>query len=850
MNIDIAVRAFLRIAAIAILTLMLSALSTLAQEPGGTHFVVSFPDTTTNKLDVRYPNTRVAPEASLWIYSAVKNKVVISNNGGARTVLNLDAGKITIYKVPSTAQVLVDVSGTPVAKSLDVEADYPVILYCYLATIQGGEAWRPISVDQWGTTYTVAAAPGEVVQDIGTATSTDVPHTPKAAPSEILVIAAHDNTNVTLTPQPGTNFDGGAPHTITLNEGEVYQVQSRVNISPDAEEQEDLGSTFIIADKPIGVISGNTRAMIDTSHHGIVDNAFKNTMLEWLSPLEELGTEFVYMPTVDDHRAGSRAPRVFETIRLYSSVNKTTTGSFTIRDSLTQVVTTGTFSIKRDSLVQIRVPPNDAVHITTSYPVQAMISSSAAVQAEIGDCPHGTHCVGYMGTAPYMVTMVPRERWSSFAPFYTPGNPGGMKHYIDVVTDSSSMGKIMLDGTTPFSFTKPVPGTDLVWGTMALTAGAGHTLSGTNGARFSGYVYGLFNGAEEMRTMMTRKRDGGASPQSGPVSSLVPAEYEEYNAISYGYPLASSDAVIAPSDTLRIDSSTNCSTLTLDIRALNANPVGLRSVALDPASVVNAKIVAVNPPNLGDIVGQTQVTLKVMPIDPLKKASGTVLITDRTGKVWYVYFNADPDVVTFTPSDRLDYGTVALNSTTSKSVTITNPLARPVVVNEIRIVPPGEGFTITGTNPDGPAHSSPVAVNVPPGGTITVDVGLAAAQPNHVYSASLQAILACDTLGLQLAAIVSGPASADDAWKAGGYWVSAAMSGSAATMRYHLAMPGNVRIAIYNASGSVVATLPDRIEEAGEHAATWDASEHAAGIYFCVIESGAWRRAVPFIVVR
>jgi len=438
---------------------------TLDENASGTFYMVAFPDTTSNALDSRYPNTRVRSEASLWIFSAVKNKVKITSNGGASTTLTLDAGKFKIYQIPGS--IVVDVSGSPVAKTLKIEADFPIVLYCYFANIQAVEAWTPIPVELWGTQYYAAAVPGEVVKEIGVAGETEVPETPKPGNAEIMVIAAYDNTTVTLTPPPGSNFDGGAPHTVTLNEGQVYQVQSRVDPSPDAENQEDLGGTIIISDKPIGALSGNTRVQIVTDEVGLKNNAYKNMLMEWLPPTEQHGKEFVYMGTWDAHRPGigAAAERKREFVRIYNTLGKPTGGYYLQPGGVTQVP----FKIKRDTLREEALGAPTGTWFHTDDPVQVMMHSSAIVQFNGSTpCFRGIPCLSYSAWAPYMVELVPREQWPTFAPYYAPPNPGGMQHYINVVTDTNSVLKIIRENGSTFLFNRKIPGTDLIWGSMSV----------------------------------------------------------------------------------------------------------------------------------------------------------------------------------------------------------------------------------------------------------------------------------------------------------------------------------------------------------------------------------------------
>jgi PKD repeat protein len=58
----------------------------------------------------------------------------------------------------------------------------------------------------------------------------------------------------------------------------------------------------------------------------------------------------------------------------------------------------------------------------------------------------------------------------------------------------------------------------------------------------------------------------------------------------------------------------------------------------------------------------------------------------------------------------------------------------------------------------------------------------------------------------------------------------------ATQIKFNLRSEGAVKLTIYNLRGQMVATLADGTLAAGEHVVTWDASEHASGVYFYRLE--------------
>lgn len=702
----------------------------LDEASAGTSYIIAFPDTTTNAIDPRYPNTRIRPEFSLWLYSSVANKVGITRGAGATTSLNLDAGKFKVHNLPGDLSVTsINVKS---GNTVKVESEHPIILYCAMVTTQGMEAWTPIPVDRWGMEYHTASVPHEIVRDFVEATDTQVTGNPKGAPAEILVIAAHDNTLVTFTPPPLVMFRENPSRTITLNAGEAFQVQSLAQVDELGGAESDIAGTMITSDKPIGVLSGNTRAGIDRELPGVLRNAHRNLLIEWLAPSEQHGTEFVFMPTWDARRPSTGAPseRKREYVRLYSTQNEVTTGHQFQPGGDVQIP----FTIRRDTLAEFAFGAPQAVFFRTAIPAQAFMHSSATLQKVGGSC-FPDSCATYEMSAPYMVEMVPREQWTTFAPYYAPMNPNTMNHYVNVVTDTISARNIYRGNGTPFLFNRKIPGTDLIWGSMAVVPGESNYLVGKNGAKFYAFAYGGMKGSEDFR----------------------PSEYEEASALAYGYPLAPARNVLRSADSITIDTTMGCAKLTIKAEAVNQNPSGFRSVTLETESAFNARLILVDPVDPADIVGRSRIEAMVVPVNPLQSAGAVVILRDRTGKTWRVYYSYEPEFVMTDPSGKLDFGTVERGVPVEKVITITNPLPKNISVKEIRLALGDQGYTITGTIPEGPAKVPAVPVELAPGENIKVTIGLTAAGSGARFVDTLKTILECSIVTVTLDGSVAMP---------------------------------------------------------------------------------------------
>jgi hypothetical protein len=728
-----------------------------AQQPDphttGATYVLAFPDTVTNTFDARYPN-QMEDKLYIYMYSSVNNnKITVTGNGYSR-VLTGQAGKFTILELTdptfrAPGPIVTEIN-KPSKNTFRVVAQQPIVVYCYMVTKFGCEAWTPVAVEFWGKDYYAHALPGEKVNDISPQ-NPNYQAKPKMAPGEILVIAAEDNTIVTITStatlRTASGADTLANATVRLNRDEAYLVQSYVDttrIDDRGDQLSDLGGTHITATKPIGVLSGNTRAMVLDNVSGLGENSFRNMMMEWMAPVEQHGREFVYMPTMDARRPKGlpgedlSEKRSGEIIRIYNTSAKRTTGYQT--DPMTGALTS--FAI--DSLQPFReilagVP--EAMYIRTEQPAQAFMNTTAVTKF-IGNIYTGIY--KYDSWSTYAVQMVPREQWITSAPYFAPIHPANMEHFINVVTDSASAKKLYWGNagsppTNPVLLNKPIKGTELVWGYITVNTGLDLYITGWDvkagrpdtSVKFYGFVYGLYKGREEWR------------PNSG-------GEYEEYQAVAYGYPLAPSRILLRASDSLRIDTTMDCFKLTVNATVVNQNPVGFRSIGLD--SVNNAKINYVDP-SPSEIIGKTKATFEVVPINPLRNASAVVVLSDRTNKTWRIRYNYEAEYVNVIPDNPsvLDFGEVTLNNPVKKKITLTNPLQKDIPVKALRFVLGNQQFRVV----------KPTAAELPitlkPNESMEIEIEITSTIMNKLYEDTLKITLPCGDLAVKVQAETVSP---------------------------------------------------------------------------------------------
>jgi hypothetical protein len=786
--------------------------SEAVEKAGGTTYVVAFPDTTKNTFDARFPNTRYEDKCFFFIYSAVDNKISIRGNSYQRLGIPVVGGGFTVVDLMSADQKAPAPIATETCKPtragvFRIESESPIIVYQYMVTKFGTEAWTAIPVEAWGMEYYAAAIPGEVGVDISPGGSDTYNRKNKMFHAVISVVAAYDDTHITIIPNGIIWTKGCQLNDIVLQKDEVYQILSLVDTLTENEgtPQPDFGGSRILSTKPVGVISGNTRAQVIDEGLGLGKNSFKNMLIEWVAPVELHGTEFVSLPTWDA-RTPTGLPgedltgkRKSELVRVYGTHTGQTTGSVTEAG----ITTSFAAPIQQGEFLQTSHSPREPRVFRTDRPAQAFMHVPAVVKLG-GLLQNGGSA--YDGWGGYMVELIPREQWVDFAPFIALYHPAGIEHHINVVTDSSHRYDVYVNGDSLFPFNREViPGTDLVWGSMTVRSGVSQFLEGRNGAKFHGFVYGGLTkgGHEEWRPFRAKGQDGDPpsfANAGGDGGILYPGEYEEYLAIAYGYPLAPSRLVVAAGDSLEIRTNQLCQTLMIDITSLNADPVGLRSVRL--ANAVNARIFSMDP---FPIIGATSARVVITPINPNRDASATVLIKDQSGKIDSIQYRWYAERVELDPSGRLDFGTVTTGLPQTKTVTVTNPLEKDLEVR-MYLVRGDQSFRIL-------SPTTFPAVIQKDSGTIQVNIESNPPTPRLLYVDTLIIATECDSFRLPIIAEAAEPCVSVNHLSFGTLTV-----GESKTLSLNICNDGGGEVRFNNPAGdSVVTWLVRNFSVSPEH---------------------------------
>ncbi len=279
--------------------------------------------------------------------------------------------------------------------------------------------------------------------------------------SEFLIVATEDNTKVTITPTKNTDKGNLAniAFTVSLNKGELYQVQSlnHANLAG----QGDLTGSYITSDRPVAVYSGSLATTVPV---GANIDAWDH-LYEQMPPLGNWGRRFVTVPLK------GRSKDVF---RILASRDNT---HIKIGDKKTVELNKGAFS-------DFELSASEPTLIDSDQPVllaQYMISNSI-------DRPPGFTQYNWDGD-PFMVLVSPVDQTIESVTFvaYDSQNISN-KYYVNVVTRDDYVNNIMLDnGSIPF---KPLPNSGYSFAQINIQKGPHNLTSTAAGQGFIAYTYG------------------------------------------------------------------------------------------------------------------------------------------------------------------------------------------------------------------------------------------------------------------------------------------------------------------------------------------------------------------------
>ncbi|MBL8011760.1 MAG: gliding motility-associated C-terminal domain-containing protein [Flavobacteriales bacterium] len=339
-------------------------------------------------------NAYGAQETRLYISApaATSGTVSIPQTGWSQA-FSVPANGVVLVNVPTTAEHVGSESVTGKGVRIIAAAPVAVTAVSYQSYTHDGAQVLP--VEALGTDYFVEAYRG-------------LPGFNEFYKSELLIVATTDDTEVEITPSVNTagGRPAGVPFTVTLDQGQTYQVQSALSSL-------DLTGTRVRATaasgpcRPFAVLSGSMCANVPVGCPAC------DHLVEQMIPLERWGTEFhTFLPTGIANA----------TVRVLAGQNGT----------IVTVNGGAPIALNAGQSHQVNGLAGTAC-INATAPVSVVVIYEGYNCANAGD--------------PSMVVIEPDDRTTQSTTFSTVSSPQITGHRVELVVPTAVVGQVTVDGT-------------------------------------------------------------------------------------------------------------------------------------------------------------------------------------------------------------------------------------------------------------------------------------------------------------------------------------------------------------------------------------------------------------------
>jgi hypothetical protein len=283
-------------------------------------------------------------------------------------------------------------------------------------------------------------------------------------PSQFAIVAVEDNTKITISPTVATYMNRINPFQITLNQGDCYLVQSKID---NFNDNPDLTGTEINADKPIAVFGGHQRASLPYSLANY--SASRDCLVEQMQPFKYWGKNAFIIPFIQPLSINSSGDDLFRVLAAYDTTEVTINGNI--------------FILNKSGLYESPVGLTPSV-IKANKPISVFQYKKSSGEGSQDPYPISD---------PFMLLIPPKEQyiktcriinaqaWENKKKIYT-------AQYITIIVADTSIYSVKLDnGTVVPSRFRPIQNSGYSYANLSVTDGT-HLVSAFS--TMGVYVYG------------------------------------------------------------------------------------------------------------------------------------------------------------------------------------------------------------------------------------------------------------------------------------------------------------------------------------------------------------------------
>ncbi|RIJ46850.1 PKD domain-containing protein [Maribellus luteus] len=281
--------------------------------------------------------------------------------------------------------------------------------------------------------------------------------------SEFLIVAAEDSTLIAITPSKITDKlrPKDSTFTVTLNRGQIFQVQSENEVNTGDQGQGDLTGSFINSSKPIAFYSGSLSTRVPTG------KCCWDHLYEQIPPIHTWGREYYAVPLKSREQDRYRIMAAYDNTTVYISG-------------------LDPFSLNKGEFKELVFYHNDPKKIYGDQPIMvAQFSQSRDVDNNYtngnGD--------------PFMIILSSTTQTKNDVTFVAYNSDQIARYYVNIVTLTEEVNNIRFDGNSIAGEFQPFPDSDYSFAQKEISTGT-HQIVNTNKNRgFLAYVYG-YGGVE------------------------------------------------------------------------------------------------------------------------------------------------------------------------------------------------------------------------------------------------------------------------------------------------------------------------------------------------------------------
>ncbi|MFC2130859.1 T9SS type A sorting domain-containing protein [Bacteroidota bacterium] len=361
--------------------------------------------------------------------------------------------------------------------SFHISSDNEVTVYAHSQSVMTSDAFLVLPTDVLGTEHLILSYYSDGAGSSGWPTGWF--ESTSSTPSQFLIVASADNTNITINPSADVHVRGAGSFDIVLNEGEVFLVQAKVtrnNLRPD------LTGTEIISGKPIAVFSGQQRALLPVDDLTLIS---RDCLIEQMLPVKTWGKNAFVIPYIHPADASISGRDLFRVLIGSDDTDVYINGNFEGQYDKGEFIERGIFG-------PLSVEASGPI-LVAQYKKTSGGGGSSSQDRPISD--------------PFMMLVPPKEQFmSDYSVINTQAyeneanNFGGndiptgnvfkvyTKHYIAIVAPESAIDNTEIDGNLiNRNLFKVIPNSTYYYTNVEVSEGA-HRVNSTG--RIGIYVYG------------------------------------------------------------------------------------------------------------------------------------------------------------------------------------------------------------------------------------------------------------------------------------------------------------------------------------------------------------------------